>query len=93
VAGPILGGLIAAFLYKAYAGMKHILALDQGTTSSRTICSTKGSVVASARRSPPDFSSPAGGTRCDRDLGHAVVTATEALGKAGLTAADIAAVG
>src|SRR5467141_1670152 len=78
------------------AGMKHILALDQGTTSSRAIVfDHSGSVVASAQKEFRQIFPRPGWVEHDATEIWAtqVYTATEALGKAGLTAADIAAVG
>src|SRR2546425_554945 len=84
---PLQGGV---------AGMKHILALDQGTTSSRAIVfDHSGSVVASAQKEFRQIFPRPGWVEHDATEIWATQlhTATEALGKAGLTAADIAAVG
>src|SRR2546425_2168942 len=76
--------------------MKHILALDQGTTSSRAIVfDHSGSVVASVQKEFRQIFPQPGWVEHDATEIWAtqLYTATEALGKAGLTAADIAAVG
>src|SRR3989441_6258349 len=76
--------------------MKHILALDQGTTSSRAIVfDHSGSVVASAQKEFRQIFPRPGWVEHDATEIWATQlhTATEALGKAGLTAADIAAIG
>src|SRR6266705_3094486 len=76
--------------------MKYILALDQGTTSSRAIVfDHSGSVVASAQKEFRQIFPKPGWVEHDATEIWATqkYTATEALGKAGLTAADIAAVG
>src|SRR5216117_1450181 len=76
--------------------MKRILALDQGTTSSRAIVfDHSGSVIASAQKEFRQIFPKPGWV--EHDAGEIwatqLYTATEALGKAGLTAADIAAIG
>jgi len=76
--------------------MKHILALDQGTTSSRTIVfDHSGSVVASAQREFRQIFPKPGWVEHDAKEIWATQlhTAREALAKAHLTAADIAAIG
>jgi len=76
--------------------MKHILALDQGTTSSRAIvCDHSGSVVASAQKEFRQIFPKPGWVEHDAAEIWATQlhTATEALTKAGLTATDIAAIG
>src|SRR6266436_7412692 len=76
--------------------MKHVLALDQGTTSSRTIVfDHSGSVVALAQKEFRQIFPRPGWVEHDATEIWATQlhTATEALGKAGLTAADIAAIG
>src|SRR5256885_218418 len=76
--------------------MKHILALDQGTTSSRAIVfDHSGSVVASAQKEFRQIFPAPGWVEHDATEIWATQlhTAAEALGKAGLTASDIAAIG
>src|SRR2546428_12841603 len=76
--------------------MKHILALDQGTTSSRAIVfDHSGSVVASAQKEFRQIFPKPGWVEHDATEIWAtqLYTATEALGKAGLTAPDIAGIG
>jgi glycerol kinase len=76
--------------------MKHILALDQGTTSSRAIVfDHSGSVVASAQKEFRQIFPQPGWVEHDAKEIWAtqLYTATEALAKAGLTASDIAAIG
>jgi len=76
--------------------MKHILALDQGTTSSRAIVfDHSGSVVASAQKEFRQIFPKPGWVEHDANEIWATQlhTAREALAKAGLTAADIAAIG
>src|SRR6266513_1962114 len=78
------------------AGMKYILARDQGTTSSRAmVFDHSGSVVALAQKEFRQIFPKPGWVEHDATEIWATQlhTATEALGKAGLTAADIAAVG
>src|SRR5437762_13378590 len=78
------------------AGMKYILALDQGTTSSRAmVFDHSGSVVASAQKGFRQIFPRPGWVEHDATEIWATQlhTATEALGKAGVTAADIAAIG
>src|SRR5256886_3134397 len=78
------------------AGMKYILALDQGTTSSRAmVFDHSGSVVALAQKEFRQIFPKPGWVEHDATEIWATQrhTATEALGKAGLTAADIAAIG
>jgi glycerol kinase len=76
--------------------MKHILALDQGTTSSRAIVfDHSGSVVASAQKEFRQIFPKPGWV--EHDAGEIwatqLHTATEAIIKAGLAAGDIAAIG
>src|SRR6266699_2958050 len=76
--------------------MKYILALDQGTTSSRAmVFDHSGSVVALAQKEFRQIFPKPGWVEHDAAEIWATQrhTATEALGKAGLTAADIAAIG
>ncbi len=76
--------------------MKHILALDQGTTSSRTIVfDHSGNVVASAQKEFRQIFPKPGWVEHDaREIWATQLhTAKEAMAKAGLTAADIAAIG
>ena len=78
------------------AGVKYILALDQGTTSSRAIVfDHSGNVVASAQREFRQIFPKPGWVEHDAKEIWATQlhTASEAIGKARLTAADIAAVG
>ena len=76
--------------------MKHILALDQGTTSSRTIVfDHAGSVVASAQKEFRQIFPKAGWVEHDATEIWAtqLQTAKDVIAKAGLTAGDIAAIG
>ena len=76
--------------------MKHILALDQGTTSSRAIVfDHSGSVVASAQKEFRQIFPKPGWVEHDAAEIWATQlhTAQDALAKAGLTAGDIAAIG
>jgi glycerol kinase len=76
--------------------MKHILALDQGTTSSRSIVfDHSGSVVASAQKEFRQIFPKPGWVEHDANEIWATQlhTAKEAIEKAGLTASDIAAIG
>ena len=76
--------------------MKYILALDQGTTSSRAmVFDHSGSVVALAQKEFRQIFPKPGWVEHDATEIWATQlhTATEALGKAGLTAADIAGIG
>src|SRR5437773_1670352 len=76
--------------------MKHILALDQGTTSSRAmVFDHSGSVVASAQKEFRQIFPKPGWVEHDATEIWATQlhTAREALGKAGLTASDIAGIG
>ena len=76
--------------------MKHILALDQGTTSSRAIVfDHNGSVVASAQQEFRQIFPKPGWVEHDAKEIWATQlhTAQEAIAKAGLTAPDIAAIG
>src|SRR6266516_1776891 len=83
-------------LYDGMAGVKHILALDQGTTSSRTVVfDHSGNVVASAQKEFRQIFPKPGWVEHDaREIWATQLhTAKEAVAKAGLTAADIAAIG
>src|SRR6266571_576155 len=76
--------------------MKHILALDQGTTSSRTIVFDHGgNVVSSAQREFRQIFPKPGWVEHDATeiWASQLHTASEAIGKARLTASDIAAIG
>ncbi|MFA6562698.1 MAG: glycerol kinase GlpK [Verrucomicrobiia bacterium] len=76
--------------------MKHILALDQGTTSSRAIVFDRnGSVAASAQKEFRQiFPKPGWVEHNAREIWATQLhTATEAIRKAGLTATDIATIG
>jgi len=76
--------------------MKHILALDQGTTSSRAIVfDHSGSVVASAQKEFRQIFPKPGWVEHDANeiWTTQLHTAQEAIAKAGLTAPDIAAIG
>src|SRR5947199_9702119 len=76
--------------------MKHILALDQGTTSSRAmVFDHSGSVVASAQKEFRQIFPKPGWVEHDATEIWAtqLYTATEALAKAGRTAPEIAAIG
>lgn len=76
--------------------MKYVLALDQGTTSSRAIVfDHSGSVVASAQKEFRQIFPKPGWVEHDATEIWATQlhTATEAIAKAGLTAPDIAAIG
>ncbi len=76
--------------------MKHILALDQGTTSSRAIVfDHAGSIVAVAQKEFPQIFPKPGWVEHDpRDIWSSQAgVAAEALTKAGVRAEDIAAIG
>jgi glycerol kinase len=76
--------------------MSHILALDQGTTSSRAIVFDRAmAVVAVAQREFPQHFPRSGWVEHDaEDLWSSTVdSAREALARAGLGAADVAAIG
>jgi len=76
--------------------MKHLLALDQGTSSSRSIVfDENGRIVAMAQREFRQIYPQPGRVEHDpRELWESqLATAKEALAKAGLTARDIASVG
>src|SRR5213596_1502102 len=76
--------------------MKHILALDQGTTSSRTIVfDHSGNVVASAQKEFRQIFPKPGWVEHDaREIWATQLhTATDAVARSGLPAADIAAIG
>ncbi|MGZ3429108.1 MAG: FGGY family carbohydrate kinase, partial [Polyangia bacterium] len=75
---------------------KHLLALDQGTSSSRAIVfDTRGQVVALAQREFRQIYPQPGWVEHDpKEIWTSqLATAREALAKAGLGAADIAAIG
>jgi glycerol kinase len=75
---------------------KYILALDQGTTSSRAIVfSQEGLAVASAQQEFPQLFPSSGHVEHDPEaIWHSqLATAKEALAKAGLSAGDIAGIG
>lgn len=75
---------------------KYVLALDQGTTSTRAIIFDKrGEIVSSASREFPQiYPKPGWVEHSPEDiLGSAVSVISEALIRAGLSAADIAAMG
>src|SRR6058998_2412216 len=76
--------------------MKHILALDQGTTSSRAIVfDDTGTIVSTAQQEFQQIFPKAGWVEHDANEIWATQSsvATQALEKAKLTAADIAAIG
>ena len=76
--------------------MKYLLALDQGTTSSRAIVfDSAGRPVASAQREHTQLYPQAGWVEHDADeiWTHQSAVAVEALAKANLSAKDIAAIG
>lgn len=76
--------------------MKYILALDQGTTSSRAIVfDAQGAIVASAQQEFRQIFPQPGWVEHDADeiWASQANVAAEALRKAGLTATDIAAIG
>src|SRR5437016_7209017 len=78
------------------AGMKHILALDQGTTSSRAIVfDHSGSVVASAQKEFRQIFPQPGWVEHDAAEIWATQSGVmrEALANAGLGARDVAAIG
>ena len=75
---------------------RHLLAIDQGTTSSRAILFDSGlHIVASAQKEFPQHFPASGWVEHEpEDIWESVLaTAREALAKAGLTAADIAGIG
>ena len=77
-------------------GAKFVLALDQGTTSSRAIVFDRaGTVVASAQQEFPQLFPGPGHVEHDPEAiwSTQLQTAKDAVAKAGLTAADIAAIG
>ncbi len=77
-------------------GAKFVLALDQGTTSSRAIVFDRaGTVVASAQQEFPQLFPGPGHVEHDPEAiwSTQLQTAKDAIAKAGLTAADIAAIG
>src|SRR3954463_10080931 len=76
--------------------MKHILALDQGTTSSRAIVfDHAGSIIAVAQKEfPQHFPKPGWVEHNPDDIWSTQAgVATEALTKANLRASDVAAIG
>ena len=76
--------------------MTYLLALDQGTSSSRTIVfDSMGQIVSMAQRELPQIFPQPGWVEHDpMDIWHGqLATAREALNKAGLSARDIAAIG
>ena len=72
-----------------------MLALDQGTTSSRSIIfDHRGSLISQAQRVPPDLSqNRAGWNTTRRNLEHWFGTMAEAAAKAGITMRQIAGIG
>ena len=75
---------------------RHLLAIDQGTTSSRAILFDSGlHIVASAQKEFPQHFPASGWVEHEpEDIWESVLaTAREALAEAGLTAADIAGIG
>ncbi|GAU84433.1 glycerol kinase GlpK [Bosea sp. BIWAKO-01] len=78
------------------AGARYILAIDQGTTSSRAILfdGALRSVASAQREFPQHFPASGWVEHEPEDLWDSVLTTCrEAVGKAGLSAADIAAIG
>ena len=76
--------------------IKYLMALDQGTTSSRTIIFNKqGHIVSSAQKSFTQYFPQSGWVEHDpKELWSSQIsTLTEALAKANLNAKDIAALG
>ncbi len=76
--------------------MKHILALDQGTTSSRAIVfDHAGAIIATAQREFRQIFPKPGWVEHDANeiWASQSTVAAEALAKAGLTATDVAAIG
>ena len=76
--------------------MKYILALDQGTTSSRSIIYTEGlRVIASAQKEfPQHFPQPGWVEHDAMEIWETILsTARKAIAKAGVSAAEISAVG
>ena len=76
--------------------MKYVLALDQGTTSSRAIVFNRsGSVIAAAQQEFPQLFPSPGHVEHDPEAiwRTQIETAREAIARAGCTAADIAAIG
>jgi glycerol kinase len=76
--------------------MTHILALDQGTTSSRAIVfDRRGGIVAMARKEFPQIFPKAGWVEHDPQeiWASQIGVAVEALGRAGVTPRDVAAIG
>lgn len=76
--------------------MKYVLALDQGTTSSRAIVFDKsGRAVAAAQQEFPQLFPGPGHVEHDPEAiwSSQLQTARDAIAKAGITAADLAAIG
>ena len=76
--------------------MTYLLALDQGTSSSRSIVfDAQGAIVAMAQRELPQIYPQPGWVEHDalRIWDDQLATAREALSSAGITARDIAAIG
>ncbi|WEF32831.1 glycerol kinase GlpK [Pseudoduganella chitinolytica] len=75
--------------------MAYLLALDQGTSSSRSIVFRDGAVVATAQQEFPQLFPQPGWVEHDPDelWRSQLATAREVLAKAGLKASDIAALG
>lgn len=76
--------------------MKYILALDQGTTSSRAIVFDRhGEIVSSAQQEFPQIYPHSGWVEHDPQdiLGSQVGVIAEAITRAEITSADIAAIG
>ncbi len=76
--------------------MKYLMALDQGTTSSRCIIfNQKGQIIASASKEFPQHFPQTGWVEHDAEdiFDSQLYCAREALKKAGLTATDIAGIG
>ncbi|HUU35391.1 MAG TPA: FGGY family carbohydrate kinase, partial [Vicinamibacterales bacterium] len=75
---------------------RYVLALDQGTTSSRAIVFDRGGrAIAAAQQEFPQIFPQPGHVEHDPEAiwTSQLATAREALGRAGATAADIAAIG
>jgi glycerol kinase len=94
--GPRQGLIDIAIAIAIAITMGHILALDQGTSSSRSIVfDARGHVVAQAQREFTQHYPQPGWVEHDADEIWAtqLATAQDALARSGLAAADIAAVG
>ncbi|HET7756686.1 MAG TPA: FGGY family carbohydrate kinase, partial [Steroidobacteraceae bacterium] len=77
-------------------GLRHVLAIDQGTTSTRAIVfDAQGRAVAGARREHRQYYPAPGWVEHDADAiwRDALAAAREALAQAGLAARDLAAIG